>query len=114
MSSFSSSSSSGSETVDFYSDLTENGVDGGADFVSLGAKLGWALLVVAMIVLILGITLWQLQSKGIISYKDPSSTTANWLAYGMIIVGSLGVVATFIPSAMKTYQDYKNKSNKKD
>lgn len=105
----SSSSSSGSETVDFYTDLTENGVEGGDDFVSPGAKFGWALLVVCMIALILGITLWQLQSNNIISYKDPASTTANWLAYGLIIAGSLGALSTFIPSVIKTYKDYKNK-----
>jgi hypothetical protein len=98
--------SSSSSSTDFYSDLTVNGVEGGNE-LSPVAKLGWAFLVFAMIVLIFGITMWQLESNGIIAYKDPASDTAKWLAYGCIIAGSIGVVGSFAPSMWKTWQDMK-------
>lgn len=89
----SSSSSSGSETVDFYSDITQNGVDGGDDEKPLPwpVRIWWAVVVVAIIVLILGITLWQLQSNNIISYKDSASMTAEWLSNGLMIAGGTGI-----------------------
>lgn len=106
--------SSSDSTTDFYSDLTINGVEGGEGEdpkkLSPVAKLGWAFLIVSMIVLIFGITMWQLESNQIIAYKDPASTTAQWLAYGSIIAGSVGIALSFAPSVYKTYQD-KKKTN---
>lgn len=89
----SSSSSSGSETIDFYSDITQNGVDGGDDEkpMSWKTRIWLAIVVVAIIVLILGITLWQMESNNIISYTNPISDTAEWLSKGLMIAGGAGI-----------------------
>ena len=90
------SSESESETIDFYSDITENGVEGGDEIEGGDAllnitKFGWGVVVVCMMVLILGITMWQLESNSIISYKNPSSTTAQWLSKGLMIAGGVSL-----------------------
>jgi hypothetical protein len=108
----SSSRSSESETIDFYSDITQNGVDGGDDSIVGGVNksdvlstLTWGIIVVSIIALILGITIWQLESNVIITYKEPTSTTAKWLSSGLMISGGVVLLLT---AAGKGYMKFKS------
>lgn len=108
----SSSRSSESETIDFYSDITQNGVDGGDDSIVGGVNksdilstLTWGIIVVSIIALILGITIWQLESNAIITYKEPTSTTATWLSSGLMISGGVVLLLT---AAGKGYMKFKS------
>lgn len=111
----SSSSSSGSETTDFYSDIMINGVDGGVEGgepLDWGKRIWWAVVIIAIIVLILGISIWQMESNGIISYKDPASTTALWLSKGLMIAGGVGLGLLLIaPVAYGAYVTSKKKND---
>lgn len=94
-------SSSSSVSSDFYSDLTINGVEGGSENNGV-YKLLYGIIIVAVIILILGITLWQLESNSIITYSNPTAT--EWLSKGLMILGGSVLAITIGGTAYSKFK----------